>query len=163
MDIGIIILIVIGIFSIIGLAIFVYLIWREEEGGPSNPFGRPACTASTSSVPSLNGLPCCYQEGEVTPFRYLEQIDMVVGPSPVYYLDACSGFCENGNIASNNEECATGSSVQFQKCVSLTKPRNCRGSAMPIAALGTELFYALSATDEACPCDGACDGSTPCD
>ena len=162
MGVSFVLVMTIIIVIVIGLGIFGYISYRESNTPTTDPFNRPQCTASTNDVVSISGFECCYTNGNVTPFRYVEELDLVVGPSPVYYLTACSGFCENGLFDSNTEKCITGSSTKFEKCINITKPVNCRGAALPVAALGTELFYAKSATVDACPCSGACDGTGDC-
>ena len=153
--------ILVGLIALIVIIVALYLAFTHGGSGTAI-FNNPDCTASLSDVPNISGLPCCYVNGNVTPFRYVQRYDAVVAPVPVYYLDACSGFCENASYDKNTMECITGSSTKFQECISISKPRNCNGSAMPVAALDTELFYIKSATVSGCPCDGACDGSADC-
>lgn len=147
----VIIIIVILFFVFLGIVFFM-----SVNNGNAKPIDPDNCNVSTNSVPSISGLPCCIRNGEPTQFKFYEPYNSVLGPNPVFWSQACSGFCENGDVSSDMETCKTGSSQQYQQCTDLTKPRNCKGLAMPVAADGIRLFYINSATKESCEDMGSC-------
>lgn len=114
------------------------------------------CTRSNGELIDLTDVPCCCTSGFATDNRYVRKLNMVVGPNPVSYLGACAGFCANGSYNPETEQCNTGSSEQFTSCVNLTKPDNCKGSAMPVAVEGIQFYYVQSATDAACKLSSLC-------
>jgi len=120
------------------------------------------CTNTPSNLINVKNFQCCYVGSDVTPFRYVEELDVVVGPQATYYPDACSSFCLGGIYNLDKMTCASGNSDKFSECVKLTKPINCIGSAMPVAVSGITQFYVSSATSAACPCSGGCNGISDC-
>lgn len=112
------------------------------------------CTRATNQLIPVNNLPCCYSGGMPTPYKYITELNVVVSPSPTPYLAACSGFCANGLY--NGEQCLTGDSDQFTKCINLAKPVQCTGTAMPVGISGTTYYYIKSATNDECQKTGSC-------
>ena len=159
MGIGEILIILIVIILIVSVGIAVF---RALKDGTNKPINPDNCDVATDTVKDITTVPCCYVNSIVTPFKYVMDFDATLGPNPVYWVQACSGFCENNMVSPNNEECVMGSSEKYQRCIGYAKPRNCKGSAMPVAANGAQLYYINFATNAACPCVGNCDGSTEC-
>lgn len=118
--------------------------------------GETRCVVPFDSVPDVSTLPCCFIGERLTASRYVPSLDLVVNPVAVPYLPVCEGFCRNGtevdSTAPTRVRCVNGNGqAAFDRCVALAAPRNnCRGVAMPVAALGTTFFYPNSATAAAC-------------
>ena len=151
---------VILIIILFFLGLFLILIFSKKSN--IDPINPNKCIRPISSLIDIKDKQCCYINGKVTPFRYLLEIDSVVSPEPVFYLNACSNFCKDRLISSDRKKCKFGNSEKFIKCINLTKPINCNGSAMPVAILGNEFFYIKSSTKANCECSGKCDGTSFC-
>jgi hypothetical protein len=105
---------------------------------------------------------CCINNGKTTGAYYIEKpvddttdiLKMSVIPSPTYYVNVCREYCTAGyTVNSDGTLLCIGdtSPTDFQtnkanNCVDAIRPQfsdgtTCRGSAMPIAALGTTPMY----------------------
>jgi hypothetical protein len=126
------------------------------QNSPTTTPGGDECIRSTTDLIDLTDIPCCCIGGFATDTRYVVKLNAVVGPTPVWYLDACAGFCDNGSYNPSTEMCTNSSSNQFTACVNLTKPVNCTGSAMPVAIDGITFYYIQSATDDTCNISSLC-------
>lgn len=94
------------------------------------------CQVDINTLPSLEGLPCCFQSDFLTSNKYVPILNMVVSPVPVPYLDVCNEFV---NINERNN------------CIDLSKPKNgCSSLSMPVARNGITYYYPHSATDFSC-------------
>lgn len=158
-DFVLVIIIIIVFVTIIILTVATIVVIRQEEENSGSGViidpKRP-CVRATNQLIDVSQLECCCLGGQQTDLRYIKSLDVVVSPGPTYYLDACAGFCENGNYNPVTEMCRTGSSVKFASCADLTKPVDCDGSAMPVAVSGIEFFYVHTATKEECPSSAQC-------
>ena len=156
-------LVTVIVIIVIVIIVFLGVIFATEiRKGNAKPIDPDNCDVSTNSVPSIAGIGCCYRGEQVTQFKFYPPFNAVLGPNPVYWVQACSGFCKDDKVSTNKLSCAEGSSEEYEKCIALAKPRNCKGLAMPVAADGTDLFYINFATNESCTCSGNCDGSSDC-
>lgn len=158
-DFIVVILIIVVFIIIVGLTIVtIVVIRREQESSNTGDIIDPKrpCTRATDELVNVSQLECCCIGGQQTDFRYIESLDVVVSPGPTYFLDACAGFCKNGNYDPTTERCQSGSSEKFQSCANLTRPVNCDSPAMPVGVDGIEFFYVHSATKEECPTSAAC-------
>lgn len=151
-------LVIVVIVVLIGLTIITILVIRQEETAGPGPVIDPMrpCVRSTNQLVNVSQLDCCCVGGEQTDLRYIKSLDVVVSPGPTYFLDACAGFCQNGNYNPTTEECRTGSSQRFKSCVDLTKPVDCDSPATPVAVNGIEFFYVHSASMEECKASAPC-------
>lgn len=150
------------IFLIIVIILLIWLsintINTSREESNSNPVtsSNDQCVRSTNQLIDISELACCCISGFADDNRYVKELNAVVGPTPVYYLNACAGFCQNGSFNQTTEQCTTGSSDNFLQCVNLTKPINCKGPAMPVAVDNIQLYYIQSATDQTCKISSLC-------
>jgi hypothetical protein len=160
--IALIVIILLVIALLVWLTIITVRNIRTQNAKPPTTIvvNTGKCIRSISSLIDISKLNCCCQSGFSTDRRYVIDIDAVVGPTPVDYLDACSGFCEDGKFDPITEGCITGSSSDFNACVNITKPINCKGPAMPVAAIGSQVYYVQSATNSSCKTSGACSPGT---
>nr|QBK90762.1 MAG: hypothetical protein LCPAC201_00630 [Pithovirus LCPAC201] len=154
----VVIIIIVFVIIIILTVVTIVVIKQEEENSGSGVIIDPKrpCVRSTNQLIDVSQLECCCLGGQQTDLRYIKSLDAVVSPGPTYYLDACAGFCENGNYNPVTETCRTGSSTKFTSCANMTKPVDCDGTAMPVAVVGIEFFYIHSATKEECVNSAAC-------
>ncbi len=106
---------------------------------------------------------CCYNNGALTGAYFVDteingqKLGFSTIPVSTYYINVCREYCSNGYTVNENGtiqcegETATGpQTVTANNCVDLIEPilpdgQPCRGSAMPIAALGITYYYALHA------------------
>ena len=109
-----------------------------------------SCNIALDNLPDISRLECC--DNYFYPDARLNRaINMVVGSSPVYYLDACSGYCANGAIDRNLERCSIDpDNESFLRCVNTIKPRNCNGLALPIGRVGKRYYYYVNASRDLC-------------
>jgi hypothetical protein len=153
-NVGLLILYTFIFLLIIAIVIFAFHVSTSQQLSTiNNDSNNGTCIKSTND-PSLiqltEDIPCCINSlGGVTNRRYVESLNAVVSTSPTFYLNACAGFCGTGGVGSDGN-CVNGNTENFNTCIQLTKPVNCDGTAMPVAALGPQLFYILSATNANC-------------
>jgi hypothetical protein len=105
---------------------------------------------------------CCYSGGAPTGAYYVAPtqdnvtIPMSVTPVATYYINVCREYCitgytvrSDGTLQCQGEVNSSGPQTTLANtCVELIRPRfpdgtDCRGSALPVAALGTKPMYAL--------------------
>lgn len=97
------------------------------------------CALSIDTLPSVINKDCCYIGDTLTASKYLKELNMVVNPVPIYYLDVCKEYCTDGFDGKN---CVNGTNQEeFNKCINISKPVNCKGLSMPVAASGVTLYY----------------------
>jgi len=141
-------LLILIVLIIIGILLF-FLYPR------SSPIPQPTDPCFVPNLVDISNLDCCVLNGQLSGHRYLPIYNMVVTPVPTYYLDVCAGFCITGL---DNQQCRDGLGQEdFQRCLNLVKPPSaCRQPALPVARLGNQLFYGLSATNAQCPVSSLC-------
>lgn len=154
-------------FIFILILLVIFLVWitiytvnnirKNNENPPTNVIpSTNQCTRSTNNLIDITDINCCCQAGFPSNRKYVVELNAVVGPTPVDYLSACSGFCQDGKYNSSSETCVNGPSDQFTACIQVSKPVNCKGPAMPVAVIGTQLYYIQSATQAGCTTTGNC-------
>ena len=168
MNTALILLWVLVVVSVIGLIIAAAFAMRKWSITRSittlEPIG--ACRRPFNTITDISGLPCCVVGSRLTARRYVENLDntglnMVVSPAQTPYLEACAGFCGGQTVINERgeTECSPetkSGQAEFAKCVTLTRPQNCTGAAMPVAAINVQYFYALEATNENCRITESC-------
>lgn len=123
--------------------------YREAVNITVSPISKE-CTVPLDELPDVADLPCCIVSGTTTASKFVKEINMVANPIPIYYIDACKGFCTYGYDNQINV-CINGrGQEEFNNCIELTKPKNCDGLAMPVARSGSTYYYANSATNAKC-------------
>lgn len=150
-------LVVIGVIIIIILAILGMVQWTGQRSVVI-PENEGKCAPPFDQLEDISNLPCCRIGATRTAFRYVPEFNLVVSPTPIYYPDACQGFCTNGLTTEGDILRCVGGAGQanYDSCITLTQPKNCRGISYPIAAIGTQYFYAYSATNAACQSATSC-------
>ena len=124
------------------------LIRKYHSIDPNVEEVRDICLLSPSA-PEISNLPCCRIDGQVTDQRYVPQLNLVVANSAQPYATACAGFCTYG--VNNQGQCNGGiGQMDYSRCLSLTRPSNCIGSAKPVARIGEQSYYAIAATNATC-------------
>lgn len=153
------------IITIILIIVIGLLIWltintskQVQNRANSTPIipTSDKCTRSTNMLINIANLPCCCSGGLSNDNRYVKALDAIVGPTPVPYLTACAGFCQNSSVNSTTEECNSGSSDQLEACINLIKPVNCTGAAFPVAVDNVRLYYIQTAGVQGCTTSSPC-------
>lgn len=106
------------------------------------------CRIPPSAI-NIETSPCCVVGSTKTASRYARQINMVVNPIPVPYLEVCQGYCKDGVTAEGkcyNENGQT----EYDNCISISAPHNCNSISMPVAFSGITPYYPSSAGDSLC-------------
>lgn len=149
-----------GLAILVVVVLFIALFRSRDNPDDNTPIIDNNCIVATNSVPQLVTKQCCvFTDGTRTPLRIANlqssslQFQMVVSPTPINYVQACTGFC-TGTINSD-DKCSIPNPI-FDGCIAITKPNNCRGPAMPVAVDGIKFYYAYSAGTSQCP------STTPC-
>jgi len=78
---------------------------------------------------------------------------MILAPFSTYFMDVCVGFCPDGAFNPSTQTCNTTDQTalnNFNNCVNLLKPKQCQGSAMPIAVSGSTYYYGFEAGNKDC-------------
>jgi len=117
-----------------------------------------ACIIPIEQLPSITALECCVVGTVVTASRYVADLDVVVNPVPVPPVRACQDFCRQGvTLEGGVNRCISGEGqTNFAQCLERTRPQDCTGLAMPVAATGVTYYYTQSATN------GNCTLTRPC-
>lgn len=147
---------------------FTYLLFFQEVNQQGTVFPPPPCSSFTSNLPNVSSIPCCYVNGNNTTLKYSRDLNMVLAPSPTFYLSVCIGFCPSGAFNRETSQCDTSdpqAKAAFDSCVSILAPDQCQGEAMPVAidnSNGT-LYYAFQATSASCTlcCNCGIEGCIP--
>ena len=145
------------IISIIAfIALLVYLFFKYISDKSSGQIQLPQCSSSTSNLKNISQIPCCFNAGINTTFRYDRDTNLTLAPFPSSYQSVCVGFCSQDGYDPNTETCTGGDISSYNQCISLMKPRQCQGIAMPIASDGPNLYYGYQAGNSlcslCCPC-----------
>lgn len=106
---------------------------------------------------------CCINNGHLTGAYYIEVpiantldvLKMSVISEPTYYINVCREFCDAGSTVnsdgtlqcSDETELTDPKTTNANECIALIKPieidgKPCKGSAMPVASLGINPYYA---------------------
>lgn len=141
-------ILVIVLSVIVIVMVIIYLMRHLEAIDVSIADVRETCQTS-STAPDIGSLPCCRIEGNLTSFRYVPSIDMVVSPSPRPYISVCEGFCTVG--IGTDGQCHGGiGQDEYDQCVALSQPNGCIGTVRPVARIGTQSYYPFAATQASC-------------
>ena len=148
---------VVGLVLLIGVAFIIYLIYKATSG--NQPFQPKPCSEDLSGLPYVSQTPCCYFNGANSTWKYDADINMIITPDPSYYLNVCIGFCPQGSFNAVKGTCDTTDKTAltaFKQCVDLLEPKQCKGSAMPVAISGSMPYYGYQAgkagCNLCCPC-----------
>ena len=108
------------------------------------------CTINYETMIDVTDNPCCIVGTSLTASKYVPEIDLVVNPVEIPYLPVCTGFCELG-VQADGMTCVDGQGQpSFDRCITLSTPKDCQGVTMPVAYSGTTAYYPNSATNDAC-------------
>jgi len=147
-----------GLLLALALGWVIWAIYHYSTGGGGG-FQPPPCSQDLSGLPDITPTPCCYVNGDNSTWRYDPNLDMVLAPTPSYYLNVCIGFCPTGQFNATTKTCDTSdrtAKAAFDKCVAELAPKQCRGSAMPVALAGATPYYGYQAgranCQLCCPC-----------
>lgn len=118
------------------------------------------CTVSTESLPAVTTNLCCQNGagGALTASRRMEinGLQMIVNPVSTHYVSACAGYCstgvKQGGLSCNKPE----DSAAYMACINATRPKNCKGLAMPVARVGADPYYIKEAGYSSCPVQKQC-------
>jgi hypothetical protein len=159
------------LFSIVIILIILFIIlnmtgvnnWAQQRETIIIP-ATPDCDVALDSLIPINtdNDICCYNNGELTGAYFVSvpinatQLGFSVIPVSTYYINVCRQFCNSGytlntdgTIQCNGENSNGNQTTQANNCVQLIKPQinnlPCNGSALPLAALGINPYYAFNA------------------
>lgn len=109
-----------------------------------------SCEKIVTGLPNVDDLPCCVISGELTANKFYADLNLVINPVPLYYLNVCKQFCIDGyNSIDNN--CINGiGDEDFLKCVNASEPKECYGISKPVAISRLNQYYVNSPTDAIC-------------
>jgi hypothetical protein len=110
---------------------------------------QTTCSPALNTLEDLSNLYCCNIGGLPTNTRYWDKIDMIVAPTAIPYLEACSGFCAEGVGGAGNCNEGIGQN-EYNRCIELLRPKGCRGLSQPVAKIGITYYYGRSAGSSAC-------------
>ncbi len=154
----IVILIIFVIIALVALGVWIFIIRRDatDPMSPNNILDPFECVPVDQLI-DISNLQCCVQGSSVSPLRYVESLDAIVGPSAVFWAQACAGHCERGIRTTDNTACVTGDSTAYQQCANLIKPTDtCGELALPVAILGADRYYIVEISN------ANCQTTTPC-
>lgn len=99
---------------------------------------KEKCTVAYDTLPDISNANYCFIGDTLTSSKYVKELNMIVNPNPIYYLDVCKQYCIEGF----SDGCVNGNGQEnFNNCVNISKPKNCFGLSMPVAVSGTILYY----------------------
>lgn len=127
-----------------------------NEQNIDSVISNTSCLTSLDTLPEVSSLKCCYNV--VFPaLRYDPINNVVMSSSPNYYIDACSGFCNNGQVDYTNKICLNDpTNVNFNNCITRISPIGCDGLSKPIARVGSSYYFVVSATSSICSLQYTC-------
>lgn len=101
------------------------------------------------SAENIQFEPCCVVGNSITASRYSRELNMVVNPVAIPYLEVCQGYCVQGVTAEG--KCFNGEGQnEYDNCIQISTPVNCNGIALPVAYVGITAYYPNSAGDALC-------------
>lgn len=111
--------------------------------------GYGGCSVNLNNLPDIpEDALCCFVLDENTGDKWIPDggTGYLLTQSPVYYLDACKGWCKGGYNSSKqcldlNGNVDTSATTKFQSCVSTIEPINCTSKALPFAKIGVNEWY----------------------
>ena len=120
------------------------------------PTGVLPCSETHGNLTSISDLKCCVISGTTTQNKYFPDLNLVVNPNPIYYLDVCKNFCVNGYNELTNSCFDDVGLNDFNNCVKASQPTDCIGVSKPVAISGLTYYYPYSATNNICLDQVAC-------
>ena len=109
------------------------------------------CTVAINNLINIENDKCCVKNNLITASRYVPELNMVVNPVAVPYLNVCIEYCGYDGYDEEKMSCKNiENQKEFENCIEITKPVNCIGYSMPVAVLNTTYYYPNSATDINC-------------
>ncbi len=148
----IIVLIIFIVIILIAFGAWIYIVQRDSKNpmSPNNILDPSECVPVDQLI-DISNLECCIQGNETSPFRYIESLDAIVGPSAVFWAQACAGHCVRGVKTADNLACTTGDSTAYQQCINLIMPTdNCGELALPVAINGVDRYYIVEISNANC-------------
>lgn len=150
----------IGLVALVAIGLLIFLIAYgyhdyKINNQPIPPNSLPPCNTDVD-IDSLIQLPAGGQLCSGTNLYYIASLDLVVAPFPTPAASVCVQFCDSltksNGVLSVNGVC-TGSSanaqILYNQCLAELTSTTCT-PPIPLAALGTTLYYANSPTDATC-------------
>lgn len=138
------------------IAFLIFLFFRYLAMKSNGEITLPNCSSSTANLKNVSSIPCCFNSGINTSFKYDRDTNLTLAPFPSSYQSVCVGFCSQDGYDPTTGTCTGGDVTGFNTCISLMKPRQCLGTAMPIASDGPNLYYGYQAGNSlcslCCPC-----------
>lgn len=142
----IVILLVIVLITISAAAMYNY----RQSINIIIPSNIKNCETITDGLPDVSKLECCVISGELTANKFYPDLNLVINPIPLYYLDVCKEFCVDGYNSIDNI-CINGvGDNDFLKCINASEPKNCYGISFPVGISGMNSYYVNSATNAKC-------------
>lgn len=136
--IALLVFLVICAAAIIGLILYVVLTGKRNKG----TIVVPNCDETGyGSVPDITQLKCCAEASTIKPYTvkgHGTEINVLLAPFPVPYLEACSSFCQTYDPGSTR---CLDDNPQYSLCIEASRPDNCRGKARPVATSGPYYYW----------------------
>lgn len=77
----------------------------------------------------------------------IDNITYQIGNVSNYYISSCKGLCKEG--IDKNAKCINNEGQEdFDKCIALTEPTDCKGNSKPVAKIGTEFYYIINSGND---------------
>lgn len=109
------------------------------------------CYVATNLLPNIENDKCCYKGNTITSSRFVPELNMVVNPVSIPYLNVCIEYCGYNGYDTEKKQCIDEEKQkELENCIKISKPINCVGYSMPVAILNTTYYYPNSATDINC-------------
>lgn len=151
------------VFAALGVAYYILLLnIRKAEQALTIVTIDPDQSCSNVSAQTLQQVTsnqCCQIGGITTPFMpvTIDNLEVLISPTAVYYQAACQGFCNQGVLGGNKPGCINDDgNAEYLACLAKIIPQNCSGLAMPVANAGSRTYYIQQATWDACPTTVPC-------
>ena len=114
-----------------------------------------SCVGNLDTLQDVSSDQCCVIGDFTTNFKYNSILGMVVSDVPTYYITVCQPLC-TGTFNESNLTCTGSGQDDFNQCLTLLKPNNCIGLAMPVGHDGITLYYALNIGRDNCQITSTC-------
>ena len=119
------------------------------------------CNFKLIDYPQLtkDNSPCCVVGGNLTGTRlYTDQgtgLIFELGTYPEYYINVCAGACSTGILPDGTCDGGHGQ-ADYDSCIELLKPKNCKSTANPVARRGSQFYYAKTFSNANCTENETC-------
>ena len=142
----------IGLVIIVAIALLIFLIVYgyhdyKTNSQPIPPNSLPPCNTDVD-IGSLIQLPAGGQLCSGTNLYYIASLDLVTAPFPSPASSVCVQYCDSlvNGVCSGSSPSAQS---LYNQCLAELTSTTCT-PPIPLAALGTTLYYANSPTDATC-------------